>query len=86
MKGRTYPYLLVDFYNASHFEMINFANVKIEHCESDPVISLFGITSMQITSYMENDVTCINLTYASHIGATTINLQMNNLALQLCTQ
>ena len=47
-KRRIYPYLLVDFYDTSHFEMINFANVKIEHFNSDPLISLFG--NMQITS------------------------------------
>ena len=49
MKRRTYSYLLpvVDFYDAFQFEMINFANVKIEHFNSDPVISLFW--NMQIT-------------------------------------
>ena len=59
MKRTTYPYLLTDFYDASQFEMINFANVNIEHYNSDPVISLFG--NMQIMfQYMEYDVTCIN--------------------------
>ena len=48
MSRRTFPQLLVDFYDASQFEMINFANVKIEHFNSDLVISLFG--NMQITS------------------------------------
>ena len=48
MKRRTYPYLLVNFYHASQFEMISFVNVKIEHFNSDLVISSFG--SMQITS------------------------------------
>ena len=48
MKRKTYPYILVNFYDASQFEMINFANVKIEHFNSDPVISLFG--NVQITS------------------------------------
>ena len=48
MKRRTYPYLLADFYDASQFQMINFLSVKIEHFNSDPVISLFG--KMQITS------------------------------------
>ena len=48
MKRRTYPYLLVDFYDASQFEMIYFANLKIEHFNPDPVISLFG--NMQIAS------------------------------------
>ena len=58
MKRTTCPYLLADFYDASQFEMINFANVNIEH-NSDPVISLFG--NMQIMfQYMEYDVTCIN--------------------------
>ena len=51
MKRRIYLYLLADFYDASQFEMINFANVKIEHFNSDPVISLFG--NMQITSIYE---------------------------------
>ena len=51
MKRRTFPYLLFDFYNASQFEMINFANVKIDHFNSDPVISLFG--NMQIPSIYE---------------------------------
>ena len=46
MKRRTYPYLLADFNDASQFEMINFANVNIEHYNSDPVNSLFG--NMQI--------------------------------------
>ena len=59
MKWTTYPYPLVDFYDAPQFEMINFANVYIEHYNSDPVISLFG--NMQIMfQYMEYDVTCIN--------------------------
>ena len=59
MKRTTYPYLLDDFYDASQFEMINFANVNIEHSNSDPVISLFG--NMQIMfKFMEYDVTCIN--------------------------
>ena len=60
MKRTTYPYLLADFYDASQFEMINFANVNIERTlYSDPVISLFG--NMQIMfQYMEYDVTCIN--------------------------
>ena len=31
MKRTTYQYLLADFYNVSQFEMINFANVNIEH-------------------------------------------------------
>ena len=46
MKRTTYPYLLADFYDAPQFEMMNFANVNIEHYNSDPVISLFG--NMQI--------------------------------------
>ena len=46
IKRTAYPYLLADFYNASQFEMINFANVNIEHYNSDHVISLFG--NMQI--------------------------------------
>ena len=51
--------ILADFYNAPQFEMIIFANVNIEHYNSDPVISLFG--NMQIMfQYMEYDVTCIN--------------------------
>ena len=72
MKQTTYLYLLADFYDApkfetesykfiysSMFEMINFANVNIEHYNSDPLISLFG--NMQIMfQYMEYDVTCIN--------------------------
>ena len=59
MKRTTYPYLLADFYHAPQFEMINFANVNIEHYNSDPVISLFW--NMQIMfQYMEYDVTCIN--------------------------
>ena len=59
MKRPTYPYLLADFYDASQFEMINFANVNIEHYNSDPVISLFG--NMQIMfQYTEYDATCIN--------------------------
>ena len=59
MKRTTYPYLLADFYDASQFEIINFANVKIEHYNSDPVISLFG--NMQIMfQYMKYDITCIN--------------------------
>ena len=29
MKRTTYPYLLADFYDASQFEMINFANVNM---------------------------------------------------------
>ena len=59
MKRTIYPYLLADFYDASQFEMINFANVNIEHYNSDPVISLVG--NMQIMfQYMEYDVTCIN--------------------------
>ena len=37
MKRITYLYLLADFYDASQFEMINFANVKIEHYNYDPV-------------------------------------------------
>ena len=48
MKRRTYPYLLADFYDTSKFQMINFAIVKIEHFNSDPMISLFE--NMQITS------------------------------------
>ena len=57
MKRTTYLYLLADFYDAPQFEMINFANVNIEHY--NPVISLFG--NMQIMfQYMEYDVTCIN--------------------------
>ena len=48
MKRRTYPHLLVDFYDASQFEMINFANVKIQYFYSDPVSFLFG--NMQIMS------------------------------------
>ena len=41
MKRITYPYLLADFYDASQFEMINIANVNIEHYKiSDPVIAL----------------------------------------------
>ena len=49
----------------------NFANVNIEHYNSDPVISLFG--NMQIMfQYMEYDVTCIKWTFASHISATKI--------------
>ena len=47
MKRETYSYLLVDFYDASQFEIINFTNVKIEHFDSDPVISLFE--NMRIT-------------------------------------
>ena len=39
MKRWNYPYLLADFYDASQFEMIYLANVKIEHFNSDPVIS-----------------------------------------------
>ena len=59
MKRTTYPYLLADFYDASQFEMINFAYVNIEQYNSDPVISLFG--NMQIMfQYMEYDVTFIN--------------------------
>ena len=59
MKRTTYPYLLADFYDAPQFEMINFANVNIEHYNSDPVISLFG--NMQIKfQYMEYDVIYIN--------------------------
>ena len=59
VKRITYPYLLADFYDAPQFEMINFANVNIEHYNSDPVISLFG--NMQIMfQYMEYYVTCIN--------------------------
>ena len=46
MKRTSYPYLLADFFDAPQFEMINFANVNIEHYNSDPVISLFG--NMQI--------------------------------------
>ena len=39
--------------------MINFANVNIDHYNSDLVISLFG--NMQIMfQYMKYDVTCIN--------------------------
>ena len=48
LAGRTYPFLLADFYDASQFEMINLAIVKIEHFYSDPVIFLFE--NMQITS------------------------------------
>ena len=56
MKRTTYPYLLADFYDASQFEMIYFANVNIN---SDPVIFLFG--NMQIMfQYMKYYVTCIN--------------------------
>ena len=62
MKRTTYPYLLADFYDASQFEILNFANhanENIEHYNSYPVISLFG--NMQIMfQYMEYDVTCIN--------------------------
>ena len=59
MKRTTYSYLLADFYDASQFEMINFANENIEHYNSDPVISLFG--NMQIMfQYMKYDITCIN--------------------------
>ena len=84
MKRITYPYLLADFYDASQFEMINLANVNIEHYNSDPVNSLFG--NMQIMfQYMEYDVTCINKTFASHISATKINLQMTILAPHFCT-
>ena len=75
MTRTTYPYLLADFYDASQFEIINFANVNIEHYNSDPVLSLFG--NMQIIfQCMDNDVTCINKTFASHISqsATKINL------------
>ena len=36
IKRTTYPYLLADFFDASQFEMINFANVNIEHYNSDP--------------------------------------------------
>ena len=46
MKRTTYPYRLANFYDASQFEMINCANVNIEHYNSDPVICLFG--NMQI--------------------------------------
>ena len=50
---------LAGFYDTPQFEMINFANVNIEHYNSDPVISLFG--NMQIMfQYMEYDATCIN--------------------------
>ena len=59
MTRTTYPDLLADFYDAPQFEIINFANVYIEHYNSHPVISLFG--NMQIMfQYMEYDVTCIN--------------------------
>ena len=58
IKRTPYPYLLADFYDASQFEMINFAKVNI-HYNSDPVISLFG--NMQIMfQYIEYDVTRIN--------------------------
>ena len=62
MEGTTYPYVLADFYDAPQFQMINFANVNmvnIEHCNSDPVISLFGNIKIMF-QYMEYDVTCIN--------------------------
>ena len=59
MKRTTYPYLFTDFYDASQFEMINVANVYIEHYNSDPVISLFGNMQIMI-QYMEYDVKCIN--------------------------
>ena len=39
IKRTTYLYLLADFYDAPQFEMINFANVNIEHYNPDPVIS-----------------------------------------------
>ena len=59
MNRTTYLYLLAVFYDASQFEMTNFANVNIEHYNSDPVISVFG--NMQIMfQYMEYDVSCIN--------------------------
>ena len=58
MKRTTYPYLLADFYYAPQFEMINFANVNIEHYNSDPVISLFGNMQIMIQC-MEYGVTCI---------------------------
>ena len=75
MTQTTYTHLLADFYDASQFEMINFANVNIKHYNSDSLISLFG--NMQIMfQYMEYDVTWINSTFASHISATKINLQM----------
>ena len=50
MKRTTYLYLSADFYDASQFEMINFAILNIEHYNSDPVISLFG--NMQITLHI----------------------------------
>ena len=49
MKQRTYQYPSANLYDASQFEMIDFAIVKIEHFNSNPVISLFG--NMQITSW-----------------------------------
>ena len=59
IKRTTYPYFLADFYDTSQFEMINFANINIEHYNSDLVISLFG--NMQIMfQYMEYEVTYIN--------------------------
>ena len=59
MKRTAYPYLIADFYDESQFEMINFANVNIEHYNSDPVISL--LTNKQIMfQYMKYEVTCIN--------------------------
>ena len=59
MKRTTYPYLLAEFYDASQFEMINFANVNIAHYNSDPVISLFG-NMQSMFQYIEYAVTCIN--------------------------
>ena len=46
MKQTTFPYLLADFNDTPQFQMINFANINIEHYNSDPEISLFG--NMQI--------------------------------------
>ena len=51
MKRTIYPYLLADFYDAPQFEMINFANVNIEHYNSDPVISLFWKYANHVSIY-----------------------------------
>ena len=56
MKQTTYPYFLAKIYEASKFEMNNFASVNIEHNNSDDVISLFG--NMQITFHILKMTPC----------------------------
>ena len=72
MKRTTHPYLLADFYDAFQFEMINFANVNIEHYSSDPVISLFENKQIMF-QYMKYDVTCTVLSkFVGLVGQSDI--------------